>query len=187
MKDDFIYEWTIQDMSLCDDLIKYYKEHDEYKVPGVAGSGDINKEVKDSMDIPFYPSSNSPIIKKYFQELQIGLDAYLAKYPYVNTMHLWNTDATNIQHYLPGGGFKRWHYERDSFAFPMVSRALVFMTYLNDVTDKGETEWFYQNKKIQPRKGLSAIWPVDFTHTHRGIPSPTQEKYIVTGWWNMTK
>ena len=47
-----------------------------------------------------------------------------------------------------------------------------------------QTEWYYQKKKIQPKKGLSVIWPPDFTHTHRGIPSPTQEKYIVTGWWN---
>ena len=77
-----------------------------------------------------------------------------------------------------------WHFERQTNVYPMSSRALVFMTYLNDVTDAGETEWYYQKKKIQPKNGLSVIWPPDFTHTHRGIPSPTQEKYIVTGWWN---
>jgi hypothetical protein len=56
------------------------------------------------------------------------------------------------------------------------------MTYLNTVTDEGQTEWFYQNLKIQPQKGLTVIWPVDWTHTHRGIASPTQTKYITTGW-----
>ena len=39
--------------------------------------------------------------------------------------------------------------------------------------------------KIKPKKGLSVIWPADFTYTHRGIPSPTQEKYIATGWFHM--
>ena len=68
-----------------------------------------------------------------------------------------------------------------------LSGQVLLILSLNDVTDKGETEWFYQDKKIKPRKGLSAIWPVDFTHTHRGIPSPTQEKYIVTGWLDMIK
>ena len=73
--------------------------------------------------------------------------------------------------------------ERSSSSGIDISRHLVFMTYLNDVTDCGETEWFHQKVKIQPRKGLTVIWPPDWTHTHRGIPSPTQTKYIVTGWY----
>jgi hypothetical protein len=56
------------------------------------------------------------------------------------------------------------------------------MTYLNDVTDQGETEFFHQQIKIKPQKGLTVIWPADWTYTHRGIPSPTQEKFIITGW-----
>ena len=35
--------------------------------------------------------------------------------------------------------------------------------------------------KVKPEKGLTLIWPADWTFTHRGIPSP-QEQYIVTGW-----
>jgi hypothetical protein len=58
------------------------------------------------------------------------------------------------------------------------------MTYLNDITDEGETEFFHQQIKIQPRKGLTLIWPADWTYTHRGITSPTQDKYIITGWFN---
>ena len=34
------------------------------------------------------------------------------------------------------------------------------------------------------KKGKTLIWPSDFTHTHRGQKSPTQEKYIATGWFN---
>jgi hypothetical protein len=56
------------------------------------------------------------------------------------------------------------------------------MTYLNDVDDGGETFFYYQDLKIKPKKGLTLIWPVDWTHTHCGIVSPTQTKYIVTGW-----
>ena len=58
------------------------------------------------------------------------------------------------------------------------------MTYLNDVEDKGETEFVLQNLKVKAEKGKTLIWPADWTHTHRGIISPTQEKYIVTGWFN---
>ena len=65
----------------------------------------------------------------------------------------------------------------------ITNRALVYMTYLNTVTDQGETEFKYQKTKYKPVKGKSLIWPTDFTHTHRGIPSPTQEKWIATGWF----
>ena len=41
----------------------------------------------------------------------------------------------------------------------------------------------YQERKLQPKKGLTAIWPTDFTHTHRGVVSPTQTKIIATGWF----
>jgi hypothetical protein len=58
------------------------------------------------------------------------------------------------------------------------------MTYLNDVDEAGETEFLYQEIKFKPKKGLTLIWPADWTHTHRGIPSLSEEKYIITGWFN---
>lgn len=58
------------------------------------------------------------------------------------------------------------------------------MTYLNDVTDEGGTQFLHQNVTVQPRKGLTVVWPADWTFFHRGIPSPTQEKRIITGWFN---
>ena len=58
------------------------------------------------------------------------------------------------------------------------------MTYLNTVPNAG-TEWLYQNYKTEAIKGLSVIWPSSFTHTHRGIISNDNEKYIITGWLNL--
>ena len=58
------------------------------------------------------------------------------------------------------------------------------MTYLNDVEDGGGTEFKYQGLRHNAKKGKTLIWPSDFTHTHRGQKSPTQEKYIATSWFN---
>ena len=58
------------------------------------------------------------------------------------------------------------------------------MTYLNNVKSGGETEWFYQNLKVKPQKGLTVIWPAIWTHTHRGLPAPKELKYICTGWYD---
>ena len=57
------------------------------------------------------------------------------------------------------------------------------MTYLNDVKDGG-TEFKYQNLTTPAKKGLTLIWPVYWTHTHRGQISNTQTKYITTGWFD---
>jgi hypothetical protein len=182
----FIYQYFLEDLSLCDQLIDYHKKHEEYKSAGISNLG-VNKDIKDSIDVTFFNSSNNKAIQKYYQQLSIGTQAYIDKY---NLYGLYHTlDGTNIQYYAPGGGYKKWHCERNNATLAdgsiMYNRALVFMTYLNDVTDDGETEWLYQKVKIQPKKGLTVIWPTDFTHTHRGIPSKTQEKYIVTGWLHM--
>ena len=56
------------------------------------------------------------------------------------------------------------------------------MTYLNDISDRGGTAFFHQKLEVQPEKGLTLIWPADWTHTHRGVVSMTEEKYIITGW-----
>ena len=58
------------------------------------------------------------------------------------------------------------------------------MTFLNDINDGGETEWFYQKIKVKPEKGLTLIWPTDWTYTHRGLVSKTETKYIITGWYD---
>jgi prolyl 4-hydroxylase len=87
--------------------------------------------------------------------------------------------CNNIQYYKPKQGYPALHYERGE-AFP--ARQLVYMLYCNTVTDKGGTEFPYQNITLSAVKGKLVIWPAEFTHPHRGIISNTQEKYIVTGW-----
>ena len=79
------------------------------------------------------------------------------------------------------GGFKKWHYEKgDAFNF---SRNLVFMTYLNDI-ENGGTHFKYQNLTSPAKKGLTLIWPPDWTHTHKG-QIVDKEKFIATGWYRL--
>jgi hypothetical protein len=54
--------------------------------------------------------------------------------------------------------------------------------YLNDVPEAGETEFYYQQRKIQPRAGTLLIAPAGFTHTHRGNMPVGGDKYIATSW-----
>jgi hypothetical protein len=42
-----------------------------------------------------------------------------------------------------------------------------------------------QDLAVKPKKGLTLIWPSDWSHTHRGVPSNTEEKIIATGWYEL--
>ena len=57
------------------------------------------------------------------------------------------------------------------------------MTYLNDVSEGGETAWYFQNLKMKPEKGLTVFWPADWMYLHRGFPHKKGKKYIITGWF----
>jgi len=79
-----------------------------------------------------------------------------------------------------GGGYHVWHYE--STNRECCNRILTWTLYLNDVHEGGETEFLYQHMRVKPEQGTLVIWPAAFTHTHRGNPPLSNEKYIVTGW-----
>jgi len=83
-----------------------------------------------------------------------------------------------------GGGFHNWHFE--TMNLETSHRILVWTIYLNTMPEgEGETEFIYYHKRIRPSKGDVIIFPAAFTHTHRGNPPLTMEKYIATGWWSI--
>ena len=107
---------------------------------------------------------------------------YVKKYPVVGSLDKFNiVENYRIQHYKKNSGYGEWHCERTGHRTK--NRTLVFMTYLNTVKDGG-TIFKYQNMTMPCIKGLTLIWPTDFTHLHRGQISKLQEKYIITGWYN---
>ena len=185
----FIGAWLLEDITVCDRLINHF-ESSEKKEPGTAYSQDdgralVVKHVKDSTDLRLHPSQE--IAQDYAKELHKIVELYKEKFYWSNKTGPWGIEAVNIQKYDPNGAYFVWHAERTSGADPAVYRHLVFMTYLNDVEDQGETEFFYQQIKVKPQKGLTLIWPADWTHTHRGLTSPSETKYIATGWFSFNK
>lgn len=184
----FFGAYYLRDPAVCDRLISLFQAHPEYHTPGhvntLDGQSTINDEVKESVELLFPPNATVAEFRQYTAELQLCVNEYIAEYPYSDTYAPWTIrEWVNLQYYPPGGGYKVWHTERNNGTPVVACRHLVFMTYLNDVTDGGETEFYHQQLKVRPERGLTLIWPTDWTFTHRGIPSPTQEKYIITGWF----
>ena len=61
-------------------------------------------------------------------------------------------------------------------------RWLLWTIYLNEGFEAGETEFLYQDRRIEPRTGRLLIAPTAFTHTHRGNRPRGGDKVIATSW-----
>jgi hypothetical protein len=187
--ESFIGAWLLDDNSICDEILDFWKNGK--KAPGevtiVDNGGVVDKTIKNSSEL--FLDRTTELYRRYTAiHLQSIVKEYIEKYYFCNGYSAWSIlEEINIQGYPKGGGYFGWHTERFDSSFPMNNRHLVFMTYLNDVFDEGYTEFFYQKLKVQPRKGLTLIWPADWTHTHRGVKSETEEKYIATGWFSFYK
>lgn len=97
---------------------------------------------------------------------------------------LFRCGTVNIQKYPAGrGGYPHWHCEISPEAtLEGLHRLVLWMYYLNDVEVGGETEFYFQQRAIRPKKGTVVIAPAGFTHTHRGNVPVSGDKYILTSW-----
>ena len=111
----------------------------------------------------------------------------LSEHQFLSTLsHVFRFGRINLQKYLADqGGYPHWHseiYPGDAAA-EALHRILLWTIYLNDVPVGGETEFFYQERKVRPEAGTLIIAPAGFTHTHRGNMPQGSDKYIATSWF----
>lgn len=185
---NFIGSWFMNDVSICDELITYFKVHPSLHHRGII-SNNISKvaddEIKKSTDLTLHEGTKSQALDNYLIELKGMTDNYIKKFDALNFSSSFGLrEDINIQYYKPGEAYFGYHCERGP-KHPHVTRHLAWMTYLNTVTDQGGTEFYHQKLVVSPEKGLTLIWPADWTYLHRGIASPSQDKYIITGWFNI--
>jgi hypothetical protein len=126
------------------------------------------------------PATGKPVVLSLDNWDKLGV-------PVADTLlgQMYRYGNLNLQKYNAGqGGYFHWHseiYPQDERCEPL-HRVLLFMFYLNDVSEGGETEFYYQQRKIAPKRGRMVIAPAGFTHTHRGNMPVSNDKYIATSW-----
>lgn len=181
----FIHSQFVEDLSLCDNLIAYFRNNpDEWmdgKVNGTTRTGSSSGKI--STDIYCSSYNKDPYVNEFVRQLQIVVDRYIELYPRSNCTVSWNLEPFNIQRYGPGEGFLEWHCERSMANEPSGSRHLAFMMYCNTIEVGGGTEFLHQDWISKSEKGKIVIFPTDWTATHRGVPCE-EEKIILTGWFN---
>jgi hypothetical protein len=127
-----------------------------------------------------HPKTGLPVKLTHDNFTEVGLPNLSNLMTYL--FRLGNINAQKYQ--KQQGGYPYWHSEvyPQSKGADALHRILLFMFYLNDVDEGGETEFYYQDVSIKPRKGTMVIAPAYFTHTHRGNVPISNDKYILTSW-----
>ena len=145
--------------------------HGKGHQPGLDSSGwtelDVGR-VADAAFMGFFHSNIDKYLAEYNRQLGLSL-------PIPPSAKL---DDLRIKRYRAGSGenFQPHFdaYERKS------ARYLVFLWYLNDVADGGETVFVDLDMKVAPRAGRLLVFPPYWMYQHAGLPPVSNDKYIIS-------
>ena len=158
----------------CCSIIEYTDTKD--KIPGTP-------LIKNSLEVPDNYFSNQSVVDKILSTTLLNyVKEYKDKHPQIDMIDRWGLDDLyNLQRYDIGKGYDYLHCENG--CVELVKRVLVWMIYLNTVN--GGTYFDNYDRTIEAVQGRLVLWPASWTHTHRGIISKTEVKYITTGWFSL--
>jgi hypothetical protein len=138
-------------------------------------------------NIPISSFNNKRSLDIFYDGLQRCFESYTDEYDVLKGINL-SANYVKMQRTPPGGGYHDWHCEQAANVDDQPARILVYALYLNTIEPEfaGETEFFYQRKRIHPKENTMVIWPAAYTHTHRGnMLYGEKNKYIITGWFHL--
>ena len=80
MKETFIGQYYLDDLSICDDIIEYFKNSPDKNL-GKVGFGEVDKNIKDSTDLYL---ESVDLSNRYNLQLQQTLNKYIEQYSFCN-------------------------------------------------------------------------------------------------------
>jgi len=172
----------------CDGVIDFFESNKERQFAGTTGAQQIS-DPKRKIDTELRLDLRELVEDKRLEPVANALcnawEEYRQTYPFLTKIAEWRiSHVFKIQKYNPNEAYFTEHCENDGGVDGSMERRLIaLMVYLNTVTDEGQTRFPTQNISFSPKVGDVLMWPAYWTHPHHGIASPTQTKYIVTGWY----
>tara|TARA_B110000285_G_C15110625_1_gene610868 strand:+ start:1543 stop:2121 length:579 start_codon:yes stop_codon:yes gene_type:complete len=179
---------NVLDTSTCNNFINLFNIRNDLQKNGIT-SGGYTPELKITTDTNL---SNHDCFKDIDTFLNSVLDNYIHKYfEYMFSLNNQYGIAVNdlkdtgflMQKYEKNIGYFNYHHDFSSIYEnnQIYSRYLVYIFYLNDVDEGGETI-LWNNYKIKPKRGSLLFFPCTWTYPHKGNIPISHDKYIITGW-----
>jgi hypothetical protein len=170
---------------VCEAFVRYFDWAQQHKMTHARKEIGAHVPTKQTADegVSFFSQNIDQNIEP-FSAFRHSLDQcyleYTDKYIGLQTVEGLSLLGANIQKTLPTQGYHVWHFESGSYESSR--RVVVFSVYLNTVEEGGETEFIDQSMRVKATQGTLVLWPAAYTHTHRGNPPLSGEKYLLTGW-----
>tara|TARA_A100001201_G_C4063585_1_gene193471 strand:+ start:495 stop:1103 length:609 start_codon:yes stop_codon:yes gene_type:complete len=177
--------------SLMYKLEEAVKNGESYQ--GMSGDGGVNS-YKKSTDYNILEHDKhklmSDIVMNRFNHYLSN--EYLENFPHIDEFYhhrLVNDKSSypllQIQKYDKGSGhYNAWHVEQEDLGTS--NRLFVFILYLNDVEEGGETGFLFKEGddffKVKPKTGTLIIHPASWPFIHKGYMPLSSDKYILTTW-----
>ena len=169
----------------CKSIIKLFEDDLNNKVDSNGDTQFFRDKMERYDYAKFYLSDNisNLIVSKVNEALDECIKLYAQEFWIVKQLKATSLKI-KLQKTPPRGGYHVWHCEQGSGDQETNNRVLAWTIYLNDIPDgEGETEFLWQGLRVKPKAGTVSIFPASFTHTHRGNPVYSCDKYIATGWY----
>ena len=187
MKDNSIFiAETKFPVELCDAVIKELTHRDKTEPSTIQDGGSDFNPLDRKDEIVFIDdydiSCNYVLLKAINEHLTMAVEEYMEIWESLKRCSIRSVRC-KLQRTKKTGGYHIWHFEQADVETS--TRILVWTIYLNTIKDGGETEFLYQSKRIKPKRGDILIFPANFLYTHRGNPPLSDDKYILTGWYNL--
>lgn len=164
---------------LCDGLVDDFKKaQGQQRVGGREAQLGFEQSAWTEIDLGALADG---ALKGYFlNQMSQQLDAYNNKFQFPVPIPFSGKMAELcIKRYRPGSDRFQVHF--DSIG-PVANRYLVFLWYLNDVQEGGETYFPQLNVSITPRQGRLLIFPPYWMYQHQGNAPKCGEKYILSSY-----
>jgi hypothetical protein len=167
------------DSSLCQQIINKF-ESDSNKYDGILGGGEVDKSMKNSIDLVISGEDWKDIHNLLSDKLSLLID----RREYLDGVSDISCSGFQIQK-TPADAEVGYDWHTDTLISKHPSgklheRVLTFIWYLNDNYENGGTQ--FNDYTVTPVTGKCLTFPPGITMVHRGIPPKGGDKYILTGW-----
>ena len=190
--DDFILEYpNFVSKEYCDEVINYFNKMNHAgfawnrkslgKKPHTVSDTSVGLHDHQTLKFNGTGELNRVFVDTFFKD---AYTKYIDKYSIIDNFPPHSIFYNKVQKSVVGDGYHVWHCEDSSRETS--TRILTYILYLNDVVEGGETEFLYYPRRVKARAKKLVLFPGGFTHTHRGNPPLSNDKYVITGWVDIT-
>jgi hypothetical protein len=167
--------------ALCAGLIKGFEQMQSAQIlngrglrEGLENSAwtEINlSKLADSAMKGFFMAQQDEYMARYNEQVGLGLPVPVS-----------NISSDLIVKRYRTGGSECFQPHFDSIN-EAANRYMVFLWYLNDVTEGGETEFSDLSLRVAPRAGRLLMFPPYWMYQHSGLPPRSGDKYILSTYY----